>query len=101
MTEKTPVQQRYSDILALKEATDTTLTPEDLAELTGGEPEDFVGIHVVLGSEELRLLAQRQTERYLRMAGMGSHPDGDPIGFALIAEDVKRGVSWLVGKFKK
>lgn len=99
--ESTPVQKRYRDILTLHDETGVTLTPEDLAELTGGQPEDFAGIEVVLHSEELALLAQQQAERHLRMAGFGSHPDGGLIGFALIAEDVKKGVSWLVGKFEK
>lgn len=95
----TPVQQHYKDVLTLRHA-GVPLTPQDLAEATGGSVEDFKGMYMVRANPELRELMQKRQERLIRMAGMSSPSEG-PFGAELILQDIQKGVSWLVGLFQR
>lgn len=78
-------QQKFRDISTLH-AAGIDSTPEELALLTGGEPSDCIGIHIVHSSPALKKLEVDQKKRLIFEAGMAD-TDG-PIGFALILKDL-------------
>ncbi len=96
MAEKTPVQVHFDDVNTLFGA-GAPLTPEELAISTGGDALDFTGVHLVQASPELTQMARDRDARLIRMAGMDAEGDG-PIGAALLAKDIERGLRWLFGK---
>lgn len=96
MAEKTPVQVRFNDVNTLYDA-GVPLTPEELAISTGGDVLDFTGVHLVQAPPELIQMARDRNARLIRMAGMEAQGDG-PIGAALLAKDIERGLRWLFGK---
>ena len=92
----TPVQQHFNDVTTLQNA-GIPLTPGELAQATGGDIEDFTGVHVVKASPELTQMIKDRERRLLKMAGMEAPDDGGPIGAELLLQDAKRGITWLVG----
>lgn len=86
---ETEVQQHYRDIMSLKKAK-VDLSPQQIADETGGQLEDLKGIHPVIRSQELLDLGKKAEDRRLSVAGMSPLEDDSPIGFAQMLKDVRK-----------